>query len=214
MDKDCIFLNLVGFLLFCFTIGYITYCAKAQAEPILFNFFKPTLTIYSKFDKKGLSVGGRASVSKKFVKNYSFLQNSFPIDLHPNFSLGGKYDYYKKLTLSGIADIRVFFNGILGVGSNILFNLNQQHTYNSLYLYTEIPIELTKNSLTALYVGIKGKDIDYRHPLEQYAKLSGKHVDFFIGLNYMFDVVYSKYTITIEQQITSKNFYLGLNFGI
>ena len=213
--KDCVFLSLVSFLLFSFIMGLITLCAKAQAEPIFFT-LNPKITQYVKMDKKGLSIGARATISKNFLKTYKILQNSYPLSLRPRFAIGGSYDYNQYLNIHTSGSIGVLYNNILGLGSNMLFKINQEkehHIFTSLYFFGRLPLSPHNDKVTVLYLGVKGKDIDFSNPINQFIKLSGEHINFFIGLNYNLNIIFSKISLNIEQHITSKEFYMGFNFG-
>ena len=192
------------------------------SEPVFFT-LTPTITQYISADLKGLEGGADVVISKKVLKNFKLLQDVFPLHFVPHISLGGSFDYYSNLTIKSSGTIKLLYNGIYGLASKFTFKLDQKNynknTEQSLYYFMKFPVAY-KDGLSVIYAGYTGKNIDYKHPYQQFLKLSGKHVNGFLGLNYNFNSAKNrlskkhKISMNIEYHFTKKKIYLGFNLGL
>ena len=200
-------------------ISIILFCSlyvKAEVSSPAFLTLRPSIVQYLKVDKIGISGGFEAVVSNSFLDSYEFLKESLPLKLEPSVSLGGNVDENSMLAGYASAVLKFDYDSKIGVGAKLTYHLDQYKTtysYTSMYVYSLTPVFI-KDSLAVPYLGVRGRDLDYRKPFEEFKKLIGKRLDWFVGLNYNFDIVTNDISVNCEFHPIQKEVFFSFNYGL
>ena len=201
---------------FIFLIAIIQFIAVAEVPtPARFT-LTPSVSQYVKADVIGLSTGMEIVVSKNFLKTYDILQNFAEIKAVPHIELGFNIDEESQLSGSASGTIKLHYIDNMGIGAKISYQIDQKkfiYSYTSLYLYSKFPIAY-KDGLTVFYTGVRGKNLDYTDPYNSLKSLIGKHVDYFIGINYNLNIVENNVSVNVEYHPKLKELFMCVNFGL